>query len=101
MLEVRILPNDNAHPVGKLADAEVHFTEGILAGLKLVGFGIWQARDGALINVTFPARHYSVNGERRSFVLLRPIENAAAKESLRQLIIDAYTNLFAPANHVS
>jgi len=31
-------------PAGKLADAELHFTDGPLAGLKLVGFGVWERR---------------------------------------------------------
>ena len=42
-----------------------------LSGMKLVGFAVWERRDGGR-NVTFPARQYSVNGERRSFALLRP-----------------------------
>ena len=29
------------NPPGKLADAELHFTHGVLDGLKLVGFAIW------------------------------------------------------------
>lgn len=33
-------------PVGKLADAELHFSGGPLDGLKLVGFGVWERRDG-------------------------------------------------------
>src|SRR5438876_8511744 len=44
-----------------------------LAGLKLIGFSIWERRGGSGRNVTFPARQYAVNGERRSFALLRPI----------------------------
>ncbi len=34
-------------------------------------------------NVTFPARQYSVNGERRSSALLRPIVDAAATDGVR------------------
>ena len=60
-----------------------------LAGLKLIGFGIWERRTGGR-NVTFPARQYSVNGERRSFALLRPIADATAQERIRDLILDAY-----------
>jgi hypothetical protein len=41
--------------------------------------------------VTFPARQYSVNGERRSFALLRPILDVTAQERVRQLILQAYT----------
>ncbi len=36
---VRITPNDKGSQPGKLADAELHFTDGPLAGLKLIGFG--------------------------------------------------------------
>jgi hypothetical protein len=90
MMTVRINPNDTGNPPGKLADAELHFTEGPLAGLKLIGFAIWERRGGAGRNVTFPARQYSVNGERRSFALLRPIVDTAAQESIRETILTAY-----------
>ena len=70
---VKITPNDNGNPPGKLADAELHFIDGELDGLKLIGFAIWERRGGNGRNVTFPARQYAVNGERRSFALLRPI----------------------------
>jgi hypothetical protein len=71
MYDVKIVPNDKGNPPGKLADAELVFTAGPLAGSKLIGFAVWERRQGG-INVTFPARSYSVNGERRSFALLRP-----------------------------
>ena len=89
---VKITPNDKNNPPGKLADAELHFTEGLLDGLKLIGFAIWEsrARSGGR-NVTFPARQYSVNGERRSFSLLRPANgDATAQDKLRELILQAY-----------
>ncbi len=87
---VKIAPNDKNNPPGKLADAELHFTEGVLDGLKLIGFGVWERRTGSGRNVTFPARTYSVNGERRSFSLLRPIADATAQERIRELILEAY-----------
>ncbi len=89
---VKITPNDGRtnSPAGKLADAELHFTDGDLAGLKLIGFSIWERRGGTGRNVTFPARQYAVNGERRSFALLRPITDASAQERVRQLVLDAY-----------
>src|SRR6267143_101643 len=89
-MTVKINPNDKGNPVGKLADAELHFTTGPLEGLKLIGFGIWERRTGGGRNVTFPARTYSVNGERRSFALLRPIADATAQERIRDLILNAY-----------
>lgn len=88
---VKITPNDKGNPPGKLAEAELHFGTGELEGLKLIGFGIWERRNGSGRNVTFPARQYSVNGERRSFALLRPIVDITAQERVRQLILQAYT----------
>jgi len=41
-------------------------------------------------NVTVPARQYSVNGERRSFALLRPAQDTSSQDRLRDLILDAY-----------
>ena len=129
MLTVKITPNDRGNPPGKLADAEIHFTDptcpdcqgdreltiaesgplagavgtcstcdghGVLvganplSGLKLIGFGIWERRGSSGRNVTFPARQYSVNGERRSFALLRPIVDATAHERIREAILSAY-----------
>ena len=87
---VKIVPNDKANPPGKLADAELHFTEGALDGLKLIGFAVWERRTGNGRNVTFPARQYAVNGERRSFALLRPIADVAAQERIRELVLQAY-----------
>ena len=87
---VKITPNDKGNPPGKLADAELHFTDGALEGLKLIGFGIWERRSGSGRNVTFPARQYSVNGERRSFALLRPIVDSSGQDRLRDLVLQAY-----------
>ena len=89
-MTVKIQANDKGNPVGKLADAELHFTAGPLEGLKLIGFGIWERRGGSGRNVTFPARQYAVNGERRSFALLRPIVDTAAQERIRELVLEAY-----------
>lgn len=89
---MRIVFQDTPNgPAGKLADAELHFTTGTLAGCKLVGFAVWERRGAAgVYNVTVPARQYSVNGERRSFGLLRPIEDTASLDILKAAIIDAY-----------
>ena len=89
-MTIKILPNDKGNPPGKLADAELHFSEGPLEGLKLIGFSIWERRGGSGRNVTFPARQYSVNGERRSFALLRPIVDATGQDKLRELILEAF-----------
>jgi hypothetical protein len=86
---VKISPNDKGNPPGKLADVEIHFGDGVFAGLKLIGFALWERKHGGR-NVTFPARQYSVNGERRSFALLRPIVDASAQDRVRELILAAY-----------
>ncbi len=88
-MTVTIAPNDRTSPAGKLADAELHFTEGPLAGLRLVGFSVWERRGGGR-NVTFPSRQYSVNGERRSYALLRPISDDHSNEEVREAILRAY-----------
>ena len=87
---VKILRNDKGNPPGKLADAELHFSDGPLAGLKLIGFSVWERKTGNGRNVTFPARQYSVNGERRSFALLRPIADTTAQDHIREVILHAY-----------
>src|SRR4051812_2298228 len=87
---VKIKPNDKGNPVGKLADAELHFIDGELDGLKLIGFSVWEQRGGNGRNVTFPARQYSINGERRSFALLRPVADKASQERVRELVLNAY-----------
>ena len=89
-MTIKITPNDKGNPPGKLAEAELHFHDGPLEGLKLIGFSIWERRGSSGRNVTFPARSYSVNGERRSFALLRPIVDSAAQTKVRELILQAF-----------
>lgn len=119
-MTVKIVPNDKGNPPGKLADAELHFvffpgsatewekvpagmpTEAYLMaealnGLRLIGFSVWERRGGSGRNVVFPARQYSVNGERRSFALLRPITDAAGQERIRELVLQAYAAYEAAA----
>jgi len=99
LVSVKIIPNDKGNPPGKLADAEVIFEAdaGPLSGMKLVGFAVWERRDGGK-NVTFPARQYSVNGARRSFALLRSsTEDRSTQDAIRDCILDAYSRADVPA----
>jgi hypothetical protein len=96
-MTIKILPNEKGNPPGKLAEAELHFTSGPLEGLKLIGFAVWERKTGAGRNVTFPARQYSVNGERRSFSLLRPVGDAQAQDRIRDLVLQAYAEHEAEA----
>ena len=90
-LTVAFTSTNENNPAGKLADAELRFHAGDLAGLKLIGFGVWEARGRGTRNVTFPARQYAVNGERRSFSLLRPVDgDANAQNRIRAFILEAY-----------
>ena len=89
-MTIKIVPNDKGNPPGKLADAELHFTSGPLEGLKLIGFSVWERKTGNGRNVTFPARQYSVNGERRSFALLRPAVDSTGQDRVRDLVLEAY-----------
>lgn len=94
MFRIVIKDADTSNPAGKLADAEIHFTAeaGDLAGLRLIGFAVWERRSGnARRNVTFPARTYSVNGDRRSFALLRPSGDTMTEhDAIRDRILAAY-----------
>ena len=96
-MTIKILPNEKGNPPGKLADAELHFMDGPLAGLKLIGFSVWERKSGTGRNVTFPARQYSVNGERRSFALLRPLADVTAQDQIRDLVLQAYAEWEAGA----
>ncbi len=93
-MTVKFVLNDKGNPAGKLADAELHFAGGPLDGLKLVGFGVWERKQGGR-NVTFPARQYSINGERRSYSLLRPILDQSSQDTLRDLILESYAEFEA------
>jgi len=80
---IKITPNDKGNPPGKLAEAELHFADGDgpLAGLKLIGFAVWERRGaGGGRNVTFPSR----------FSLLRPIVDLTSQDKLRELILEAF-----------
>jgi hypothetical protein len=89
-MTIKITLNEKGNPPGKLAEAELHFNDGVLEGLKLVGFSVWERKSGNGRNVTFPARTYSVQGERRSFALLRPVVDSTAQNRIRDLILEAY-----------
>ena len=88
-MTIRFYPNEKGNPAGKLADAELHFSGGPLDGLKLVGFAVWERKGGGR-NVTFPARSYTISGERRTFSLLRPVTEATANDKLRNVVLKAY-----------
>lgn len=89
-ITIQIIKTNGHSAPGKLADAEIHFTGGELDGLKLVGFAVWQRRDGRGENVSFPARQFTVHGDRRSFSLLRWIAKRDAQDRLEAVVLEAY-----------
>ena len=97
-ITIQILKTNGNSAPGKLADAEIHFTGGELDGLKLVGFAVWQRRDGNGLNVTFPSRQFTVQGERRSFPLLRWIARREAQDRLETVVLDAYRHQHSHGN---
>ena len=99
VVSVKIIPNEKGNPPAKLADAEVVFEAdaGPLSGMKLIGFSVWEGRNGGK-NVTFPARQFSVNGNRRSYALLRPsTEDRSTQDAIRDCILDAYSRVEVPS----
>ncbi len=92
MVAINVLPADDGGPAGKLADVELHFTAGALEGLKLLGFTIWEGRGDKGPSVSLPSRHYVVNGERRSFTLLRPSGDAPAQDTLRDTLLAVFAD---------
>lgn len=87
---VKILKSDQHSAPAKLADAEIHFAGGELDGLKLVGFAVWRKRDGNGESVSFPSRHFTVHGERRTFSLLRWVAERTAQDRLTEVVLQAY-----------
>ncbi len=72
--DVRVLFNRRENcPERLVCDAELVFGDGPLAGMKLVGFCLWNGADGETY-VTFPSRAFGGGVERRYFDYLRSVE---------------------------
>lgn len=76
-------------PERYVADAAVHFDEGLLEGAKLVGFSLWRSAEGE-VYVTFPSRSFGAGGERRFYDLLRAPENPEAIRRIKDAIVQAW-----------
>jgi hypothetical protein len=81
-------------PQAKLRDVEVTITEEnahLFIGKKIVGFTLWDNGPEG-IGVQLPNRPFKVNGERRSFSLLRSASGDPTDlDPLKQYLVDAYT----------
>jgi len=70
-MRVHYVLNHGGTPVSKLADVEIHFEEGLLEGLKLVGCSVWKSKKGEEPTVLVPSRSYATSGGVRYYELLR------------------------------
>ena len=71
-MRVHYVLNHGDTPMNKLADVEIHFEEGLLAGLKLVGCSVWKSKKGESPTVLAPSRSYATAGGVRYYELIRP-----------------------------
>ncbi len=101
-MRVHYILNPGVAPESKLADVEIHFEEGILSGLKLVGCSVWRSKKGEGPTVLIPSRSYATAAGVRYFELLRPSEEGgtgeeaggkAATRKFRQYIRDEYMKI--------
>jgi len=94
-------------PASKLADVEIHFEEGLLAGLKLVGCSIWRSNKGGAPTVLVPSRSYATAYGVRYYELLRPsADNTVGKlepgegrdaiKRLKEYILGEYRKIVPP-----
>ncbi|MBP2674474.1 MAG: hypothetical protein H6Q84_1314 [Deltaproteobacteria bacterium] len=94
-MRVHYVLNHGGTPASKLADVEIHFEEGLLAGLKLVGASVWRSKKGEAPTVIVPSRSYATAAGVRYYELLRPsadglppaagvVEDPAAKQAVRR-----------------
>ncbi len=77
-------------PERLVCEAEIHFDEGPLSGMRLVGFSLWRSPEGE-VYVTFPSRAFGAGAERRFFDFLRSVDaEAAPVKALKAAIVAAY-----------
>ena len=79
-MRVHYVLNHGGTPASKLADVEIHFEEGLLAGLKLVGCSVWRSKKGEAPTVLVPSRSYATAGGVRYYELMRPSDDAEAPD---------------------
>ncbi len=108
-MRVHYVLNHEGTPASKLADVEIHFEEGLLAGLKLVGASVWRSKKGEAPTVLVPSRSYATASGVRYYELLRPsadpvasasgtVEDPAAKQAVRRFkeyVRDEYCKIAA------
>jgi hypothetical protein len=70
-MRIEFIDKENG-PKNLIGEAELVFEseDGLLAGLKLVGFSLWRTEKGEP-SVTMPSRSWGDHGDRKFFDLLR------------------------------
>ena len=87
--QVQFIPRENG-PERLVTEAEIHFEDGPLAGMRLVGFSIWRSTEGELY-VTFPSRAFGAGTERKYFDYLRAVDGSAETvKTVKAWILDEY-----------
>jgi hypothetical protein len=77
-------------PERLVCEAELHFDEGPLAGMRLVGFSLWRSAEGD-IYVTFPSRAFGTATDRKYFDYLRAVDGSAeAVKHVKDWILEEY-----------
>ena len=90
-MRVQFVARENG-PERLLCEAEILFGDGLLAGMKLVGFSLWKGADGE-VYVTFPSRAFGAGSDRKYFDYLRSEDGTLdTVKRIKALIVDEYRN---------
>lgn len=83
-------PQRDKKPHNLLADVELEFETGDLAGLKYTGIALWRGKDGG-IGCTFPSRKSGEGTEAKYWDYLRTIgRDAGPIKRLKAKIVEAW-----------
>jgi hypothetical protein len=87
-MTISIHPAANGTPEALLGSASVSIVDGPLAGVQIVGFDIWENKNGGVF-VTPPRRQYQKGKDRKSFAFVRASDpsNRGPFESLCSAIV--------------
>lgn len=85
-MQIKVYKRDRG---GKVAEAELVFDKGPLAGLKLVGLDVWRGREDGELRLSLPGRSYEKDGKKQYYDYLRCVErdNMRPLTELREAIL--------------
>ena len=97
-IKVVFVQRENS-PERLVSEGELLFEDGLLAGMKLVGFSLWRSPEGE-VYVTFPSRAFGAGGDRQYFDYLRGT-NGGSKDAKRvkAWILEEWRNAGGADNH--